>query len=1159
MFDHVDKYLLQELSEEKNGTMEKKQRGTVKKSAAGHGKVVDKGKVGKAKTIAVKPKIKALSGKRPTTKAPKKTKPAPHVEPGYSLYSSLSEDSTQETCVRLLNQLTEKRKTEAVDHHTQFNTRLSSSTPDPDRLFVDIDQQMIPERDTSSPLWKTVLASQNVAANKGFISHQWSSESTSHPFKFPSAHAVPLKAPAAISNDMSQMPFTPCNPQVPATQTSSQGFVPIGLGNDSDAESLQQFPIKEHAPSVQKFISHSAEALSDNQTTPDTSRSGYVNLPRPAGGVGIPPQQSGIPQYTQQNGLFQLRSQVPQQPQDGPYASKVQAFDSFDAPKVPQGWKFFEQYASGQMSYPSPVPENQQEYQYEGSYLLPQTVVPEKDTPPFTIPQLNLSDDHQMERGPNLHDTLSTITGSVNQSMDTPRTLFSSGSPKSSRQVTPKNSSGSSSSKSVHFHIQDNLVKDLSKSSSKTSHETQTDDGCLYQQADTGHQINELMSTGVPANSNSSVHSSVQTEGQKSEKSAQSHDDSSQLVTSSVKSDVPNPWSGVQAKAGMKKLRYCLRELKECGKINKDKEIKRLVKDVEDTLETIPQLKSTFSLQAEIDLAIQPLRSENAQLRRRLRLMNKQAKGTTTQPTEAKKDLSKPDDSVSQKKITALQRELIAEKEFKVKLATEMKDMHTQLQKMKVERSRLIASVSEKETEELKIRQECIQDAHQFRNDLDSLQRQIKGARIQYEALERENHILQVTLHQRDEEIKQQKDVVESLREAVGQVLKELEASRTGGDTSFISNNSFSLQRLLHILGGKQITGMERSVLSDPGVHSLSNVYKPQTRASALTAESLATHNRLQPPTKSGSRKFGEDRDPVDNLDEGAPVDHKSSMSDTEVEYQTFDSHKNTRQNLPSQRHRSLSGDGKHFENNGQRLIKHTTHYGRDGSYLTGMLKKHDRSDNVFMAKNQRLRFEEEDTFPKSGYENSSRRYGHHEETRSDLDTQSKFSAAESRYSVTDYFKKYNSHNPTFKTNSKTMDPSRAQESFEVSDVSKPNVIPRSKPHRRSLSQPETSVLSNSELPHFSSPQKPSLHQSSLTQHSITQKSLLSPQDRLYRGTALDNSISAIDDDNISSVSGRSPSSSSVDEKTFKKGIATLDANILKLQLALQKTKSMLS
>ena len=56
---------------------------------------------------------------------------------------------------------------EAVSSHTQFNTRLSSSTPDPDRLFVDLDQQLIPERDTSSPLWKTVLVSQQVAATKG--------------------------------------------------------------------------------------------------------------------------------------------------------------------------------------------------------------------------------------------------------------------------------------------------------------------------------------------------------------------------------------------------------------------------------------------------------------------------------------------------------------------------------------------------------------------------------------------------------------------------------------------------------------------------------------------------------------------------------------------------------------------------------------------------------------------------------------------------------------------------------------------------------------------------------------------------------------------------------------------------------------------------------
>jgi flagella basal body P-ring formation protein FlgA len=69
-----------------------------------------------------------------------------------------------------------------------------------------------------------------------------------------------------------------------------------------------------------------------------------------------------------------------------------------------------------------------------------------------------------------------------------------------------------------------------------------------------------------------------------------------------------------------------------------------------------------------------------------------------------------------------------------------------------------------------------------------------------------------------------------------------------------------------------------------------------------------------------------------------------------------------------------------------------------------------------------------------------------------------------------------------------------------------------------------------------------------------------SPQDNLYHGTCLDNSLSAITDDNISSVSERTVSTAStVNDMSFRRGIATLDANILKLQLALQKTKSMLS
>jgi hypothetical protein len=269
-------------------------------------------------------------------------------------------------------------------------------------------------------------------------------------------------------------------------------------------------------------------------------------------------------------------------------------------------------------------------------------------------------------------------------------------------------------------------------------------------------------------------------------------------------------------------------------------------------------------------------------------------------------------------------------------------------------------------------------------------------------------------------------------------------------------------------------------------------------------------------------------------------------MSDTEVEYQTFDSHKNTRTKCPSQRQRSLSGGGRPVEKIGHRMSKYSDFGERDGSYLTGIQKKQDKSGNVFTPKSQKLRFEEDDTFSRSGYDKS-RRF---EETRSDLDNQSKFSVADSRYSVTDYFRKYPSSSHSRNT-------IRTNNGIDATILSKPSIVPRSIEHHRSLSQPEGSVLFRSTGPHFSSPSKSYSHQSSLTQHSITQKSMLSPQDQLYRGTYLDNSISAIDDDNISSVSGRSPSFS-VDEGTFKKGIATLDANILKLQLALQKTKSML-
>ncbi|KAK3083300.1 hypothetical protein FSP39_018841 [Pinctada imbricata] len=256
-------------------------------------------------------------------------------------------------------------------------------------------------------------------------------------------------------------------------------------------------------------------------------------------------------------------------------------------------------------------------------------------------------------------------------------------------------------------------------------------------------------------------------------------DHSAGQSSSGVSSAVPNPWSQVKTDAGLKKLRYFLKELKECGKINKDVEIARLVKEIEKTLETIPQLKSTFSLHAEIDLAIQPLRNENAQLRRYFFII------LTLQ---------------LQASNTALKRQLNEEKEKMVKMAAELANTHTKLQRLQTEKNKLVTSLSERQTNELQVRQECLSETQKLRGELDSLQRQIRASQIKQQAVERENHILQITVQQRDAEIERQQEIVEAIKDSVSQLLLELDTTKTGADKSYLTNSSFNLQKILHML-----------------------------------------------------------------------------------------------------------------------------------------------------------------------------------------------------------------------------------------------------------------------------------------------------------------------------------------------------------------------
>ncbi|VDI09456.1 coiled-coil domain-containing protein 14 [Mytilus galloprovincialis] len=620
---------------------------------------------------------------------------------------------------------------------------------------------------------------------------------------------------------------------------------------------------------------------------------------------------------------------------------------------------------------------------------------------------------------------------------------------------------------------------------------------------------------------NSNLHSvnnaSVATTTCQPEVNANKQQEAVKIPGETTHANIANPWSKVKMDAGLKKLRYLLGELKECGKIGKDVEVSRLVKEVEKTIETIPTLSSKFNLMAEIDLCLQPLRNENCQLRRQLRLVNQKVKEKEVVKEKAALDF---DVIHLQASNTALQKQVKDEKETKVKLALELKDLHSQIMRMKIERNKLLAALSEKETDELKVKQECLSDTQRFRHEIEELQRQTDGIQMKHESLEQENHILQITVQQRDTEICKMQEVVNEVKDCVASLIQELEESKVG-DKSFVSNNSFSLQKLIKVLGedsvasftqGKQPSSRQQYTNTQQSLYLVTK--EPPKPTPRLTKQALATHDKKQPHGGSRGKMFTYDAHHIE--------DFKTSNSDTEVELNVVNHGQRRKQSPGRRRHslsppskrvplreRNISGKHKSPEPKKQTLAKQSPikneNVGKNRRNLN-------RSLSPANSRNPKVAFD----FSKTSYRHNSDDF------------------QEENYLAS------NNHKASQPNSSDTY---------------------RKRLHQRSYSQPNHYEHSNNKWTSAPVASLPREFTSPVRTSSSNNPSTFSPQDNLYHGTALDNSLSAITDDNISSVSERTSTSTAttVNDTSFRRGIAALDANILKLQLALQKTKSMLS
>ncbi|XP_073401363.1 coiled-coil domain-containing protein 14 isoform X2 [Dendrobates tinctorius] len=200
-------------------------------------------------------------------------------------------------------------------------------------------------------------------------------------------------------------------------------------------------------------------------------------------------------------------------------------------------------------------------------------------------------------------------------------------------------------------------------------------------------------------------------------------------------------------------VKYLLGNIKSLVSDRGDEEAKRLVTELEHRVSLLPAAVSDISVHAEIALALQPLRSENAQLRRRLRILNQQLRdrerGTRTEEQNSE--------------VTSLQSMNEALQKGLESAQSEHRDLLTAMEAQREESRRMAQIIQEKEREIVTVKKE-----------VDEATGKMKSVQFQLEASEKEKQILGITLRQRDAEVARLRELTRTLQASMAKLLCDL-------------------------------------------------------------------------------------------------------------------------------------------------------------------------------------------------------------------------------------------------------------------------------------------------------------------------------------------------------------------------------------------------
>ncbi|XP_009080475.1 PREDICTED: coiled-coil domain-containing protein 14, partial [Acanthisitta chloris] len=223
----------------------------------------------------------------------------------------------------------------------------------------------------------------------------------------------------------------------------------------------------------------------------------------------------------------------------------------------------------------------------------------------------------------------------------------------------------------------------------------------------------------------------------------------------------------------VKTVKYLLAELRALITDQDDSEMVRLMSEIENSISLLPAVVGSTNIQAEIALALQPLRSENAQLRRRLRILNQklgeQESSKKTSGQSCNYEL------VSLQSLNMmLQSQLQESQKGLESLQAKNEELLKIIENQKEENKHLVKGIQDKEEELLENKQHYDIHSTKLKMEAEEALGNVKSLQFKLEASEKENKILGITLRQRDAEVKRLRELTRSLQGSMAKLLSDL-------------------------------------------------------------------------------------------------------------------------------------------------------------------------------------------------------------------------------------------------------------------------------------------------------------------------------------------------------------------------------------------------